>query len=113
MLTAVPFLHPAFLSPLHAWHYNVRFTHGMNSYPHCPDTSLLSRNKRVVLTHRRSVPSGATSQATALQAEGVTVITNAMGELLVDFGEYGWFPRLLPSDAATGVEPSDSEVDEE
>jgi methylated-DNA-protein-cysteine methyltransferase-like protein len=34
-----------------------------------------------------------------------------MGELLVDFVEYGWFPRVLPSEAAQGLNGSDS-VDE-
>lgn len=57
----------------------------------------------------RSVPSGAADQATALRAEGVTVTTGNLGELLVDFGEFGWFPRLLPSDEAAGVVPSSDE----
>jgi methylated-DNA-protein-cysteine methyltransferase-like protein len=30
-----------------------------------------------------------------------------MGELKVDFGEYGWFPRQLPSEAAAGLDPLD------
>jgi methylated-DNA-protein-cysteine methyltransferase-like protein len=57
----------------------------------------------------RSQPSGARNQATALQAEGVTVTTGALGELMVDFGEFGWFPRVLPSEEAQGVLPSDDE----
>lgn len=60
----------------------------------------------------RSQPSGAQNQATALRAEGVTVTTGALGELMVDFAEHGWFPRILPSEAASGVEP-DSSSDEE
>ncbi|KAI1781263.1 DNA binding methylated-DNA--cysteine S-methyltransferase [Hypoxylon cercidicola] len=47
----------------------------------------------------RSQPSGARDQAAALQAEGVTVTTGALGELMVDFSEYGWFPEELPSQA--------------
>mgnify|MGYP001580371859 CR=1 FL=1 len=47
-----------------------------------------------------------------LRGEGVTVTTGALGEFMVDFGEYGWFPRQLPSDEAAGVEV-DSSSDEE
>jgi len=57
----------------------------------------------------RAIPSGATSQANALRAEGVVVTTNALGELMVDLGEYGWFPRHLPSEVAAGVNESDSD----
>jgi len=32
-----------------------------------------------------------------------------MGELMVDFGQYGWFPRQLPSDEAAGVSGEDSD----
>ncbi|EHA48559.1 hypothetical protein MCOR27_010094 [Pyricularia oryzae] len=46
----------------------------------------------------RSAPSGSQNQATALRAEGVTVTTGALGELMVDFKEYGWFPEMLPSE---------------
>ncbi|KAI1266173.1 DNA binding methylated-DNA--cysteine S-methyltransferase [Xylariaceae sp. FL1019] len=59
----------------------------------------------------RSQPSGARIQAAALQAEGVTVVTGALGELSVDFGEYGWFPRSLPSEEE-GISDSDSDDDE-
>jgi len=48
----------------------------------------------------RSQPSGAQNQAEALRAEGVTVTENAMGELSVDFKDFGWFPEDLPSIAA-------------
>ncbi|KAL6855600.1 Alkyltransferase-like protein 1 [Amphichorda felina] len=47
----------------------------------------------------RSQPSGAQNQAEALRAEGVRVTANAMGELMVDFDEFGWFPDALPSEA--------------
>ncbi|KAF4502673.1 MGMT family [Fusarium agapanthi] len=46
----------------------------------------------------KSQPGGSRSQADALQAEGVQVETNAMGEHSVDFSQYGWFPDLLPSE---------------
>ncbi|TRX97434.1 hypothetical protein FHL15_001712 [Xylaria flabelliformis] len=49
----------------------------------------------------RSQPSGARNQAAALRAEGVTVSTDALGELSVDFAEYGWFPDSLPSEEAS------------
>lgn len=49
---------------------------------------------------RRSQPTGAQNQAAALRAEGVTVTTGALGELMVDLAEYGWFPTVLPSEAA-------------
>lgn len=59
----------------------------------------------------RSQPAGTQNQAAALRAEGVTVTTGALGELIVDFGEYGWFPAILPSEAGQedGV---DDEVEE-
>ncbi|KAI2775789.1 DNA binding methylated-DNA--cysteine S-methyltransferase [Daldinia loculata] len=47
----------------------------------------------------RSQPSGARNQAAALRTEGVTVTTSALGELMVDFSECGWFPTELPSEA--------------
>ncbi|KAL7624229.1 Alkyltransferase-like protein 1 [Parahypoxylon ruwenzoriense] len=46
----------------------------------------------------RSQPSGARNQAAALREEGVTVTTGALGELMIDFSQYGWFPDELPSD---------------
>ncbi|KAI1172341.1 MGMT family protein [Nemania sp. FL0916] len=50
----------------------------------------------------RSQPSGARNQATALRAEGITVSADALGELSVDFAEYGWFPDILLSEEAEG-----------
>jgi methylated-DNA-protein-cysteine methyltransferase-like protein len=47
-----------------------------------------------------SHPSGAPNQAARLRAEGVAVSTTGMGELTVDLGLYGWFPNVLPSEAA-------------
>ncbi|KAK4186256.1 putative methylated DNA-protein cysteine methyltransferase [Podospora australis] len=62
----------------------------------------------------RSQPSGARNQAAALEAEGVAVTTGALGELMVNFAEYGWFPRLLPSEVAAGaVLSSDEDEGEE
>lgn len=46
----------------------------------------------------------------------MTVTRNAMGELMVDFREYGWFPRSLPSEGDEELESSsgeESEVDED
>lgn len=37
----------------------------------------------------------------------------AMGELTVDFGTYGWFPRQLPSEEAAGLAPLDDSEDDE
>ncbi|PBP21491.1 6-O-methylguanine DNA methyltransferase [Diplocarpon rosae] len=51
----------------------------------------------------RAHPSGAASQARALRSEGVTVSTGSFGELSVDLGEHGWFPRQLPSEVAAGI----------
>ncbi|KAM0239026.1 hypothetical protein ACHAP5_008398 [Fusarium lateritium] len=45
-----------------------------------------------------SQPGGSRSQAQALEAEGVEVETNALGEHSVDFSQYGWFPEVLPSE---------------
>jgi methylated-DNA-protein-cysteine methyltransferase-like protein len=53
----------------------------------------------------RGHPSGAANQASVLRGEGVVVSTGNLGELLVDFQEYGWFPRQLPSEAAAGLTP--------
>ncbi|KAH7153430.1 6-O-methylguanine DNA methyltransferase [Dactylonectria macrodidyma] len=58
----------------------------------------------------RSQPEGSRNQAAALRAEGVEVAVSAMGELSVDFAEYGWFPDELPSEAN---ELSAGEDDEE
>ncbi|OWP04125.1 hypothetical protein B2J93_5946 [Marssonina coronariae] len=59
------------------------------------------------LTKIRGHPSGAASQAQVLRSEGVTVNTGSLGELSVDLGAYGWFPRQLPSEAAAGIAPID------
>lgn len=61
----------------------------------------------------RSQPSGARNQAAVLQAEGVTVSTDALGELSVDFSEYGWFPNSLPSEEADEEQGWDSESADE
>lgn len=53
----------------------------------------------------RGHPSGAANQAAVLGGEGVTVTRGNLGEYLVDFSEYGWFPRQLPSHAAEGLDP--------
>lgn len=57
----------------------------------------------------RSQPTGARNQAAVLEGEGVTVTTGALGELMVDFAEFGWFPRVLPSEAGMGLEDEDED----
>ncbi|TVY51103.1 Alkyltransferase-like protein 1 [Lachnellula cervina] len=61
----------------------------------------------------RGHPSGAANQAQVLRGEGVTVRTGNLGELMVDFAEYGWFPRQLPSDEAAGLDPHIMSDDED
>ena len=41
----------------------------------------------------------------------MTVTTGALGEFMVDFSEYGWFPRRLPSEVAEGMASSDEDFD--
>ncbi|KAI1911840.1 Alkyltransferase-like protein 1 [Ophidiomyces ophidiicola] len=53
-------------------------------------------------------PGSAARQAAALEAEGIVVERNSMGEYRVDFADYGWFPRHLP-----GHDSSDDEGEEE
>ncbi|KAK2625853.1 hypothetical protein QTJ16_005165 [Diplocarpon rosae] len=60
-------------------------------------------SKGVISPRNRAHPSGAASQARALRSEGVTVSTGSFGELSVDLGEHGWFPRQLPSEVAAGI----------
>ncbi|KAF2144983.1 uncharacterized protein K452DRAFT_133177 [Aplosporella prunicola CBS 121167] len=45
-------------------------------------------------------PGGAERQAAALRAEGVEVTRGHLGEYFIDFSAYGWFPDMLPSEAA-------------
>jgi methylated-DNA-protein-cysteine methyltransferase-like protein len=40
------------------------------------------------------------------------VTQNAMGEFLVDFGQYGWFPPVLPSETEE-ADSSDEDEDED
>lgn len=61
----------------------------------------------------RSQPSGTLNQAAALEAEGVTVHRDAMGELSVDLTEFGWFPRRLPSAEGEGSSSEDYEDDDD
>ncbi|RDW62694.1 DNA binding methylated-DNA--cysteine S-methyltransferase [Coleophoma crateriformis] len=51
----------------------------------------------------RGHQSGAANQAQVLRAEEVTVSTGSLGELMVDFSIYGWFPKQLPSEEAAGL----------
>ena len=59
------------------------------------------------MSHRG--PGGARRQAAFLRRESVIVETGQMRELTVDLGVYGWFPDVLPSEAA---EASESEEEE-
>ncbi|KAL2117295.1 hypothetical protein VTJ04DRAFT_9463 [Mycothermus thermophilus] len=68
-------------------------------------------NSRGVISPRSAHPAGARNQAAALQAEGVRVTTGALGELMVDLAEYGWFPDVLPSEEGL-VSSSDEEEEE-
>jgi len=71
----------------------------------------LNINAEANETCYRSQPSGARNQAVALRAEGVTVTTDALGELSVDFAKYGWFPKVLPSEEADEEQDWSSEDD--
>lgn len=57
----------------------------------------------------RSQPTGSQNQAAALRAEGVTVTTGALGELMVDLGAFGWFPEVLPSEEGGEGEEHDED----
>ncbi|KUI60979.1 Alkyltransferase-like protein 1 [Cytospora mali] len=61
----------------------------------------------------RSQPSGPQNQAASLRAEGVTVTTGALGELMVDFGEFGWFPSALPSQVGSDLEEEEEDDDDD
>ncbi|KGO77423.1 Winged helix-turn-helix transcription repressor DNA-binding [Penicillium italicum] len=54
-------------------------------------------NSKGMISHR-SGPGGAERQAEALAQEGVEVTTDSMGEMYVNFSQYGWFPSELPSE---------------
>lgn len=51
-----------------------------------------------------SGPGGTAVQAAALEAEGVPVQRDSMGEFYVDLMMYGWFPRRLPNDSGDSEE---------
>ncbi|PQE10956.1 MGMT family protein [Rutstroemia sp. NJR-2017a WRK4] len=69
-------------------------------------------NAKGVISPRN--PACVQNQAQVLRSEGVTVNTGSLGELFIDLGEYGWFPRQLPSEAAAGLDPPvDSEEEDE
>ncbi|KAB8227236.1 MGMT family protein [Aspergillus alliaceus] len=58
-------------------------------------------NAKGMISHRE--PGSAERQAEALREEGVEVETDAMGEFYVDFGRFGWFPSVLPSEMENEV----------
>ncbi|TVY83813.1 Alkyltransferase-like protein [Lachnellula suecica] len=70
-------------------------------------------NAKGIISPRGYSWGGAAKQAVVLRSEGVTVTTGSLGELMVDFSEYGWFPRQLPSDQTAGLEPHILSDDEE
>jgi len=43
----------------------------------------------------------------------VEVGTGSLGEFIVDFSKYGWFPHQLPSETAAGLVPDDDPEGEE
>jgi hypothetical protein len=63
-----------------------------------PGKCSFNTSRRYCSSPCRSQPGGSRSQAQALEAEGVEVETNALGEHSVDFSQYGWFPEVLPSE---------------
>ena len=82
-------------------------------------TSVSSRlgHRRSRHAHRPCRGPGSTQrQAVALRQEGVTVSTGTLGELMVDFGTFGWFPSSLPSEGSASSEAeaeAEAEADEE
>lgn len=67
----------------------------------------------LTLTGEQRGPGGASRQAAALRREGIHVGRGSLGEYLVDFSAYGWFPSELPSEAAAEIEDSDSDASRE
>ncbi|KAJ5852644.1 Winged helix-turn-helix transcription repressor DNA-binding [Penicillium soppii] len=55
-------------------------------------------NSKGMISHRG--PGSAQRQAEGLEAEGVEVTTDSMGDIHVDLSRYGWFPSRLPSEGA-------------
>ncbi|KAJ5633348.1 hypothetical protein N7490_009687 [Penicillium lividum] len=53
-------------------------------------------NAKGMISHRG--PGSAERQAEALREEGVVVTTDSMNEFHIDFSNYGWFPKQLPSE---------------
>ncbi|KAB8070562.1 methyltransferase [Aspergillus leporis] len=62
-------------------------------------------NAKGMISHRE--PGSAERQAEALRGEGVEVETDSMGEFYVDFGRFGWFPSVLPSEEDEGGDEID------
>lgn len=63
---------------------------------------------RALTENSKRGPSGASRQAAALRREGVQIERGTLGEYMVDFSIYGWFPDMLPSEAAQ-LEDDDSD----
>jgi methylated-DNA-protein-cysteine methyltransferase-like protein len=47
--------------------------------------------------------------AAALRREGVRVERGSMGEMTIEFGKYGWFPTMLPSEEGKSDESDSGE----
>ena len=91
-------------------------TRGERQGHHIPQASIsleASSSWSSSLTAYRG-PGGAARQAAELRREGVVVETGHLGELMVDFATYGWFPKILPSendDRSDGRESTSKEGD--
>ncbi|PYI20511.1 hypothetical protein BO86DRAFT_448604 [Aspergillus japonicus CBS 114.51] len=64
-------------------------------------------NSKGMISHRG--PGSAERQAEVLRAEGVEVEVDSMGEYYVDFGRFGWFPDVLPSEEGLESDGGDGE----
>ncbi|PYH85632.1 hypothetical protein BO82DRAFT_429135 [Aspergillus uvarum CBS 121591] len=68
-------------------------------------------NSKGMISHRG--PGSAERQAVVLRAEGVEVEVDSMGEYYVNFGRFGWFPDVLPSEEGLESDEGDGEEGEE
>jgi methylated-DNA-protein-cysteine methyltransferase related protein len=54
-------------------------------------------------------PGSVDRHAAALRREGVRVERGSMGEMTIEFGKYGWFPTMLPSEEGKSDESDSGE----
>ncbi|PGH10728.1 hypothetical protein AJ79_05319 [Helicocarpus griseus UAMH5409] len=70
-------------------------------------------NAKGMISHRGlktySGPGSAARQAAALEAEGVEVHVDRMGEYSVELGRFGWFPDRLPGEEGSDEEEGSAE----